>query len=74
MEKIDAKSILLENAALIEAELEKKYIDDTSIVGGLYESQRYSLLSGGKRIRPFLVTEFCKLFGGKFSVNKRIKI
>jgi geranylgeranyl diphosphate synthase type II len=26
---------------------------------------RYSALSGGKRIRPFLVTEFCKLFGGK---------
>ena len=64
MEKIDAKSILLENAALIEAELEKKYIDDTSIVGGLYESQRYSLLSGGKRIRPSLCIEVCRMLGG----------
>lgn len=30
----------------------------------LYESMRYSALSGGKRIRPFLVFEFCRMFGG----------
>ena len=30
----------------------------------LYESMRYSALSGGKRIRPFLALEFCRMFGG----------
>ena len=29
------------------------------------EAGRYSLLLGGKRIRPVLMLEFCKLFGGK---------
>ena len=28
------------------------------------EAMRYSTLGGGKRIRAFLVIEFCKLFGG----------
>ncbi|MBE6540839.1 MAG: geranyl transferase [Ruminococcaceae bacterium] len=29
------------------------------------EAMRYSTLGGGKRIRAFLVLEFCRLFGGK---------
>lgn len=32
--------------------------------GVLKEAMSYSLLSGGKRIRPVLVLEVCKLFGG----------
>lgn len=31
---------------------------------GLAESMRYSLLAGGKRIRPILVLEFCRISGG----------
>ena len=30
----------------------------------LYEAMRYSLLAGGKRIRPVLVLEFCRICGG----------
>lgn len=30
----------------------------------LFESMRYSLLGGGKRLRPLLVLEFCRLCGG----------
>lgn len=30
----------------------------------LYDAMRYSLLAGGKRIRPLLVLEFCKALGG----------
>ncbi|MCL2842248.1 MAG: polyprenyl synthetase family protein [Oscillospiraceae bacterium] len=30
----------------------------------LYEAMRYSLLSGGKRIRPVLALEFCRVSGG----------
>ncbi len=29
------------------------------------EAEIYSLMAGGKRIRPFLVNEFCRAFGGK---------
>ena len=32
--------------------------------GDLYESMRYSLLAGGKRIRPVLTLEFARLAGG----------
>ena len=31
---------------------------------GLAEAMRYSLLAGGKRIRPILVLEFCRMAGG----------
>ena len=31
---------------------------------GLAEAMRYSLLAGGKRIRPVLVLEFCRISGG----------
>ena len=33
--------------------------------GGLAESMRYSLLAGGKRIRPILVLEFNRICGGE---------
>jgi len=33
-------------------------------VSFLYEAEKYSLLAGGKRVRPFLVLEFCRMFGG----------
>jgi geranylgeranyl pyrophosphate synthase len=32
--------------------------------GRLAEAMRYSLLAGGKRIRPILVLEFCRISGG----------
>lgn len=30
----------------------------------LFEAMRYSLLAGGKRIRPVLALEFCRVCGG----------
>ena len=63
-EKNMAKAIVSENKALIEAELEKLYAVDASPASKLYEAQRYSLLSGGKRIRPSLVIESCRMLGG----------
>lgn len=30
----------------------------------LFDSFTYSLFAGGKRLRPFLVLEFCRLCGG----------
>lgn len=32
----------------------------------LYDSMRYSLLAGGKRIRPMLSLAFCRLYGGNW--------
>ena len=40
--------------------------DDKDILP-LYASMRYSAMAGGKRIRPFLVLESAKLFGGELS-------
>lgn len=34
----------------------------------LFDAQRYSVFAGGKRIRPCLVIEFCRLFGGSDKV------
>lgn len=39
---------------------------------GLLESMRYSLTAGGKRIRPILVLEFCRITGG--DVNKAMPV
>lgn len=32
----------------------------------LFESMRYSLLAGGKRLRPVFVLDFCRICGGKW--------
>ena len=55
----------LEYKNLIELELEKCFgaALDTPLTG-LAEAMRYSLLAGGKRIRPMLVLEFCRISGG----------
>ncbi len=50
---------------MIEAELEKCFAGASVLPQkGLAESMRYSLLAGGKRIRPMLVLEFCRISGG----------
>ena len=68
MENINGMSIedrLREDALLVEKELSvylsEEYAGDTVTA----EAMRYSTLGGGKRIRAFLVLEFCRLFGGK---------
>ncbi|HCW80481.1 MAG TPA: geranyl transferase [Ruminococcaceae bacterium] len=41
------------------------YVPGVSLLqSGLFKAMRYSLLAGGKRIRPTLVLEFCGLCGG----------
>ena len=63
-EKMMAEQIIRDNKSLIEAELDTLYKVDDSPASKLYEAQRYSLLSGGKRIRPSLVIESCRMLGG----------
>ena len=49
----------------IEAYLrENCFIYDSEPQQKLFSAMRYSLLAGGKRLRPLLVLEFCRLCGG----------
>ena len=50
--------------ALIDAELDDYFTPAGLPYDGLLESMRYSLTAGGKRIRPILVLEFCRISGG----------
>lgn len=56
------KAYLSERRALVEAELERSITVAYPEI--LYESMRYSLLAGGKRLRPILCLASCELCGG----------
>lgn len=56
---------LAENAALTEAALAEYLSEQDVDFAEELEAERYSLLARAKRIRPTLVLEFCRLFGGK---------
>lgn len=52
----------------IEAELKEYFsVPEDYPQAGLAEAMRYSLLAGGKRLRPMLVLEFCRISGGNIS-------
>ena len=55
---------LKEYKTLIDAKLAEYFHADDMPQAGLFESMRYSLNAGGKRIRPILVLEFCRITGG----------
>lgn len=59
-----AKTILSEDAALVEAFLDTLYRGGGRCDAVLDQACRYSLMAGGKRVRPALTLEFCRLFGG----------
>ena len=61
----DISLLLEENSKRLYSYLEKCLETPEPCLETLYSSMRYSALSGGKRIRPFLVHEFCKLYGGE---------
>lgn len=51
-------------AKLVEDRLSRYVPEEDLMQAGLFRAMRYSLLGGGKRIRPALVLEFCGLCGG----------
>ena len=58
---------LLQNSEITEKALDK-FFDGKSGDASLeiiMQAQKYSLLGGGKRIRPFLTNEVCRMLGGK---------
>ena len=50
----------------VETYLNGCFTDKTQPQQTLFSAMRYSLLAGGKRIRPVLVLEFCRLCGGNW--------
>ena len=48
----------------IESALKKYLPKENDLRKKLFESMEYSLMAGGKRIRPQLVLEFCRICGG----------
>lgn len=61
---MDILKLLREHSEKLEPFLAENLKTPEMCLETLYDSMRYSTLSGGKRIRPFLVHEFCKLYGG----------
>ena len=58
---------------IVDAALEESFKGALSLpLAGLAEAMRYSLLAGGKRIRPILVLEFCRICGG--SIKKALPV
>ena len=67
----DYSAIMAADIALIEAELER-LLSAEAFAGResagldvMRQAMSYSLRNGGKRIRPVLALEFCRLFGGR---------
>ncbi len=58
------KQALLKNALATEAALKEIFAKRDGDIDTLLESECYSLLAGGKRVRPFLVNEICRMLGG----------
>lgn len=62
---IDLKTRINDDADLMEKTL-KSYLnvtDDKYPI--LFDAMRYGVLDGGKRVRPFLALEFCRMIGGE---------
>ena len=60
---MDYKAIYESCRRRVEEELQT-YFEESCPQGELLEAMRYSLLAGGKRIRPILVLQFCAACGG----------
>lgn len=60
----DLKEYLLSKKGPIEKALEESVISERRETDKICESMSYSLLAGGKRIRPVLCIAACEMFGG----------
>ena len=60
--QFDLQAYLKERRALVEAALDRAI--SVTYPQRLYEAMRYSLLAGGKRLRPILCLASCELAGG----------
>jgi len=59
------ETLLKVGAAAVESELEAYIPESDERYGIIFDAMRYSLLGGGKRLRPFLVLQFALLAAGE---------
>lgn len=60
---MDHNEQLLKDCALVEEWLSKCFVGRAAY-GPIYDAMNYSLMAGGKRIRPVLTLETCRMCGG----------
>lgn len=65
MSPVEIEKLLSVGAAAVETVLAEYAAGDDTKFGVIYEAMRYSLLGGGKRLRPFLVLQFALLAAGE---------
>ena len=66
----DLEKNIKETAAEIEKVLIEAYGEQQGPIGVLFEAEKYSLLAGGKRIRPFITLQVCEALGGDRAAAK----
>ncbi len=64
MNKLDLNALLNEYKSLVEKRIDELFPALDCGYKEVIEGARYSLLNGGKRIRPVIMMEFCRLCGG----------
>ena len=62
---IDLKQEMKKRCAYIEAALEASIPQQKEFPPVIFEAMRYSLMAGGKRLRPMMLLEACEAVGGK---------
>ena len=60
----EALELLMNRDATMTEDALRKYYTEDEDIRVLLDAERYSLFAGGKRIRPLLTLEFCRMFGG----------
>jgi geranylgeranyl diphosphate synthase, type II len=61
---LDIERYMRERAAMVERALARAVTETDAAAGRLFEAMRYSLLAGGKRLRPVLALAACEGVGG----------
>ena len=64
--KANHNALMERYVSAIEAYLATRYQYDAEPQKVLFDSMRYSLLAGGKRLRPVFVYDFCRMCGGNW--------
>ena len=57
--------LLMHRDATMTEDAMRRYYTEDDDIRVLLDSERYSLFAGGKRIRPLLTLEFCRMFDGE---------
>jgi geranylgeranyl diphosphate synthase type II len=61
---LDLNALLKDYKQMVENRIEELFPEADCSYNEVIKAARYSLLNGGKRIRPVIMMEFCKLCGG----------